>query len=328
MNSVSSSGQRAVKRILSCDAIGVFLVSLVAISVGLAMFCRNEQSAMLITNAIEDEMHVLIRLANIDVAYQENNDKLVYLSGELNTLTRLVDPIFKLNMQTVKLKRETFMYQWTVAIETKEVDVGDRVKNEQFYSFEKKWVNHLVKLDYKGHKNPSVLPIPSLTLIADATYVGCFRLSQALVAQITKFYPLKLSSNAAQMIKSSKVIADKKLPKMHLKEGILYFSDDPDSPKIGDIMIKFSYAGLSVSEDNTYGPAETVSIVGRQKGKMITRFLAENGSYIEQLRIGNVEPEVRLLLLVRHDFTCYLFYFRSFFCLIYILTVLKFGLCV
>ncbi|XP_078676822.1 transmembrane protein 43-like isoform X1 [Branchiostoma floridae x Branchiostoma belcheri] len=257
---------------------------------GFLLFCGafpvlfwNEGRAVQTAQSLDEGLRSVIHLSTVDVAFEHNNHKLVYFTGPLSTNKPLTDTDYAVTVPAVKLKKHVEMYQWVEHEHTKEYKEGNQVRRETTYTYNNEWRSDLVNsrnFDREmGHKNPGSMPVRSETITADDVTIGNFHLSKGLIGKISHFvkYPLA---------KSHLVPSD---PQVKVFQGAFYHSADPIRPKVGDVRVEFSYAGLSGNSE--LGPADHVSIVARQAGNRLQPYQTEAGDALELLYYGVLSPE-------------------------------------
>ncbi len=245
----------------------------------------------------------------------KNEGKLVNVSGMMETKGNMYDKLFDLTIDGVRYKRTVLMYQWTEVMNTGKARTTDDVqissgdlnsaerKEGKYYSYEKDWSEKFwdsSKFYVSGHllksyKNPSHMPIKSLELINQKTYIGDFKLTDALVK---KLFPERVDITPT---KENVKIPEKFASMASFDENTIYISSGGGSikePKIGDMQIKFDRV-----------LAENASILAKQTGNSFAPYkideehdiyLAENG-LLDKNDMIDVEHSLnsRILWIVR-----------------------------
>ncbi|KAL0154288.1 hypothetical protein M9458_050401 [Cirrhinus mrigala] len=161
-----------------------------------------------------------------------------------------------------------------------------------------------------GHTNPSAaaprvsdlcvsflsaMAVESVTVVAQDVWVthALAALSHAaagvlmvkhvfpgLVDQITDFHTLSLQGLPVPFTNTFLTVYD----------DYFYHTANPRRPEVGDVRIRFSYAGLS--GDGVYpGPAHKVSVVAMRQGDQLKPFKTRSGDVLEILYMGDLSAE-------------------------------------
>ncbi|TWW62084.1 Transmembrane protein 43, partial [Takifugu flavidus] len=196
----------------------------------------------------------------------------------------LHDPNYKVVVQAVKLKRQVEMYQWVEHQESKDYQEGGETKTETTYTYNTEWKSELINsrnFDKEiGHQNPSAMAVESVTVVAPEVRVGPFVLSKGLVEQINNFQTLSLKDFPAANLE----------PFLSIDDDYFYHTEHPRRPEVGDVRVRFSFAGLS-DETAHLGPPQTVSIVAMQRGVQLGPFKTKSGNTLEILYLGELTAE-------------------------------------
>ena len=76
------------------------------------LFFFSQRRTVTTARALDEGLQKIFVPETIDVVFDENNGKLVLLSGPLNIEDDLEDPLYGIKIQAVKLKKLVQMYQW------------------------------------------------------------------------------------------------------------------------------------------------------------------------------------------------------------------------
>ncbi|XP_037633612.1 transmembrane protein 43 [Sebastes umbrosus] len=236
----------------------------------------NEGRALQTASSLHEGLSQVVSLepfSNLDL---QNNNRLVHLSTELRTSQPLVDPNYRVVVQAVKLKRQVEMYQWVEYRESKDYQEDGETKTETTYNYNTEWKSEVVNSRHFdkeiGHQNPSAMAVESVTVEAPEVRVGPFRLSKGLVEQIKDFQTLSLRDFSAFDV----------VPFLTIDDDYFYHTQTPRRPEVGDVRVRFSFAGLS-GETSRLGPAQTVSVVAMQRGEQLMSFKTKSGDTLEIL---------------------------------------------
>ncbi|XP_043375610.1 transmembrane protein 43 isoform X2 [Dermochelys coriacea] len=264
------------------DTAGGMLIGLAAFSLSFYLLFTNEGRALKTATSLDEGLSLVVPLDNIHSVSQQNEGKLVHLSGALRTSKPLFDPSYGLSIHAVKLKRQVEMYQWVEYEDSKEYEENGEVKKETRYSYNTEWKSEVVNsrnFDREiGHKNPSAMAVESFTAIAPDVQVGSFFLSKGLIEKIDSFKQMSLS----------------KLEDPHAditrREDYFYHSENPRRPEVGDLRVSFFYAGLSRDKSHL-GPADVVSVIARQRGDQLVSYQTKSGDVLQVLYPGDLSAE-------------------------------------
>ncbi|XP_060925776.1 transmembrane protein 43 [Limanda limanda] len=214
----------------------------------------------------------------------ELQDRLVHLSTQLHTAQPLYDPNYRVVVHAVKLQRQVEMYQWVENRESRDYKEDGEAKTETTYNYNTEWKSELVSSRHFdkeiGHQNPSAMAVESVTVVAPEVRVGPLVLSKGLVEQIHNFQTLSLRDFSAFSLDNFLTVYD----------DYFYHNQNPSRPEVGDVRVRFSYAGLS-GETSPLGPAQTVSIVAMQRGERLLPFKTKSGDTLEILYLEDLSAE-------------------------------------
>ncbi|XP_060075646.1 transmembrane protein 43-like [Ylistrum balloti] len=258
----------------SCAGILIGTV-LLFIASGLLFF--NEGRAVQTAQSLDEGLASVVPLDNIDVVFDHNNGKLVHLTGKLKTDRVLTDSTYNIAVHAVHLKRTVEMFQWVEHQSKTEYNEGSHTRTETTYSYSQEWRSDLVRsvqFDNEfSHRNPTSMAVQSKTQTAHLVNVGPFQLSTGLVGKISNFKPV-----------DGQLLTQPGDPNIHILDGYFIHSLNPMSPQVGDLRIKFEYAGLS--GQSMMGDADIVSIVARQLGDQLKSYSTVAGDVLEMLYPG------------------------------------------
>ncbi|NXU60120.1 TMM43 protein, partial [Horornis vulcanius] len=288
---------------------GGMLIGLVTFLLSFYVLFTNEGRALRTAKSLDEGLSLVVPLDNIHSISQQNEGRLVHLSGALSTSKPLFDPSYGLSIRAVKLKRNVEMYQWVEYEDSKEYEENGEIKKETKYSYNTEWKSEVVNsrnFDREiGHKNPSAMAVESFTAVSPHVQVGSFVLSKGLVDKIDDFKQLSLShleDPHADVIRGG---------------DYFYHSDNPRRPEVGDLRVSFFYAGLS-GDDPHLGSAAMVSlqtflyfassvlssvtsknfslsskvtVIARQRGDQLVPYHTKSGDVLEILYPGDLSVE-------------------------------------
>ncbi|XP_064605666.1 transmembrane protein 43-like [Liolophura sinensis] len=260
------------------------LAGIALLVAGSGLLFWNEGRAVQTSKSLDEGLSIVQSLRTSEVAFEENSGKLIYLSGGLKTKEVLTDTLYDVSISAVKLKRQVEMYQWVEQEHKREVNEGSHTKEDITYSYSQEWRSDLVRSssfdNTVGHHNPSEFAVQPKEYVASGVWVGAFELSKGLVEKINQYKDIEASSPSLQ-------------PGVQLYMGYYYHGNDPLRPQVGDLKVKFSYAGLSHSGDQekTSAEADMVSIIAKQKHNQLEQYETQAGDILELLYYGEVSPK-------------------------------------
>lgn len=244
----------------------------------------NEGRALQTTSSLNEGLSQVVSLEPFSSLDLQNNNHLVHLSAQLRTAQPLHDPNYRVVVQAVKLKRQVEMYQWVEYRESKDYQENGETKTETTYNYNTEWKSELVNsrnFDKEiGHQNPSAMAVESVTVVAPEVRVGPFSLSKGLVEQINNFQTLSLRDFSAFHLD----------PFLSIDDDYFYHTQNPRRPEVGDVRVRFSFAGLS-AETSPFGPAQTVSVVAKQNGDQLKAFKTKSGDTLEILYLEELSAQ-------------------------------------
>ncbi|XP_024126936.1 transmembrane protein 43 [Oryzias melastigma] len=244
----------------------------------------NEGRALQTASSLDEGLSQVVSLGPYPYLDVQNNQRLVHLSAKLHTVQPLHDPNYRVVVQAVKLRRQVEMYQWVESRESRDYQENGETKTETTYSYNTEWKSELINsrnFDKEiGHQNPSAMAVESVTVVAPAVQAGPFVLSKGLVDQINKFQTLSLRDFPRSLLD----------PFLSIHDDYFYHTQFPLRPEVGDVRVRFSFAGLS-GEDTPLGPAQTVSIVAMQRGEQLVSFKTKSGDVLEILYEEDLSAE-------------------------------------
>ncbi|XP_043079605.1 transmembrane protein 43 [Puntigrus tetrazona] len=268
---------------VSASAGGVVAgVCLFALS--LYVLFTNEGRALRTATSLDEGLNQVVSLHPDMTLDPQNDGRLVHLSGLLRTAQPLYDPNYGVSVQAVKLQRKVEMYQWVEYSESRDYEENGEKKTETTYTYNTEWKPEVVSSRHfdqeVGHMNPSAMAVESVTVVAPDVWVGRLFLSEGLLQQITDFHTLSLKGLPVPVTHTFLTVYD----------DYFYHTANPRRPEVGDVRVRFSYAGLS--GDGMYpGPAHKVSVVAMQRGDQLKPFRTRSGDLLEILYMGDLSAE-------------------------------------
>lgn len=235
-----------------------------------------------------------------DQVNSKNNDKLVYIYGNIVVNEELNDLAFGVKVNAIKLHRNVQMYQWQESVSTKnKIGFSFTSKEDKVYTYNKMWSEKLIDSsrfhESQEHHNPSFMPFHSQTFVSSNVYIGAFDLSDVFVNQINLYtnYPLSQEN------------FDSMSEKMHHNfqlSGSEYFQGDTRDPEIGAIRINYTYVK----------PYE-ISVIGKQNNNVLDTYTTKMGTNIALLKKGRVDVDAMFTWVeMRNEFFTWVFRLIAF----------------
>lgn len=257
--------------------IGLFFLSIYVLF-------TNEGHVLETASSLDEGLSLVLPLSSSSSLDLQNNNQLVHVSAQLRTSQPLHDPNYRVEVQAVKLKREVEMYQWVEYQDSKDYKENGEMKTETTYTYSTEWRSDLINSRHFdeeiGHQNPSAMAVESVTVVAPEVRVGPFILSKGLVEKINNYQTLSLKDFTATNLD----------PFLSVHDDYFYHTQTPRRPEVGDVRVRFSFAGLS-AEASALGPPQTVSIVAKQRGEQLLPYRTKAGGALELLYLEELSAE-------------------------------------
>ena len=252
------------------SAIKGILVGLILFVMAFPLLFWNEGRAVKTYKTLKEGAGIVVSIIsdNIDAT---NNEKLVHVTGKGDTNAILVDPIFDVSVNALKLERVVEMYQWEEVLESDtKKKLGGGTETVETYTYTKIWSEQTISSTTfqkpTGHQNPSSIQYESTQQVADKVTLGAFALSPSLVARINNFELFTIEDSSLPETLKDEV---------KLYEDGLYIGSEPESPQVGDIRIMFTVAK----------PTD-ISVIAKQAGNTFEPYKSKAGGNIELLQTG------------------------------------------
>jgi hypothetical protein len=210
-----------------------------------------------------------------------NEKRLVHVTGSASSDETLRDPRLGVSAKAIRLERRVEVYQWQELEEQRSRQQSDgRTVTETVYTYQPAWVDRSIdskrfrsEEGRRDHVNPAKVEFEPWSQIAESVRVGRLSLSSRLVEQLREFESLPVTDDVvgqlpAELQSRAKVF-----------NGRLHLSDDPASPRVGDVRFEFRVV-----------PATIVSVIARQVGSTLDTYPIPTGGTLEILRVGKHEP--------------------------------------
>lgn len=160
------------------------------------------------------------------------NGKLVYVSGEVTSEESARDPDFEIEAPALVLRRSVEMYQWKENKKTESRDkLGGGKETITTYTYEKRWDDEPIdsgSFREGGHVNPGSMPYRDQNFSVSDARIGAWRADDTILSALDG-KPLTLAEDGS--FPDGFWLAD---------ATTLYSGNDPKSPQIGDLRVKYS----------------------------------------------------------------------------------------
>ncbi len=288
------------------------LVGLLLFVAAFPLLFWNEGRTVKRFKALEEGAGAVVSVSSgtVDAA---NDGQLVHTTGKADTDEILSDPEFEVSVNALRLRRSVEMYQWAESTQSKtQKKLGGGEETVTTYSYSKKWADSPINSsrfkEPTGHQNPGDFPYSSLEQTANTVTLGAFVLPSSLVRNISRFEDLPVASPepppAAVPVETSAVeeaagesteetiatdappeappvVAEPPPPSRFTAFGGGYYvGENPTSPQIGDMKIRFS----------AVYPQE-ISVVAKQDGNSFSPYKTKVGGSIQLLQTGTQTAE-------------------------------------
>jgi hypothetical protein len=236
----------------------------------------NEGRAVKTYKTLKEGGGAVISVAS-DQVDPANEGKLIHLSDRAYTEEILTDPVFGVAENALRLRRKVEMYQWKESSKSEtQKKLGGGTETVTTYSYSKTWSDDVIRSSsFKksgGHENPGAMPYNSEEQTAQQVTLGAFQLSTSQVQRINQFQSLAVSEDTP--------LSEGMSGRVERWNGGFYVGDDPASPQIGDVRIRFEFV-----------PPVQVSMVAQQNGSRLQAYHAQAGGDIELLQVGQHSAE-------------------------------------
>lgn len=238
-----------------------------------ALLWWNEGRAIAEARALAEGAGAVIDVG-IDAVEPRNEGKLLHVTGAVDASPQARDDATGLAVDALQLRRVVEMYQWVEKRESKEEKkLGGGSETVTTYTYDTRWDDDVIdSSDFKkpeSHANPREWPLRSDSFAAGEVKLGAFTLAQSVRDALGSWQALPATITA-------------QLPEQfgefrRLANGALYRGADPDQPQVGDMRIRYEYQ-----------PEATFSIIAKQSGGMLDRYVASNGREVLLVEDGSV----------------------------------------
>lgn len=204
-----------------------------------------------------------------------NEGKLIHIAGVLTAAGPALDNEFGMKSNGVRLMRRVEMFQWTEEQESetqKKLGGGETTKTT--YKYSRSWADHPIDSakfkERSGHTNPQ-MTYRNRFVVAPQPKLGAFVVPSDLLRNFGAEDRLAVADEQLQAI-------GKRLNKpVQAVDGVLYVSQDPTQPAVGDLRITFTDVRL-----------QPASIVAAQAGSGLVPYRTQAGGTVELIAAGQV----------------------------------------
>ncbi|MBP6078587.1 MAG: TMEM43 family protein [Xanthomonadales bacterium] len=210
----------------------------------------------------------------IDAVEPKHEGKLLHVTGQVDASPEARDDDTGIAVDALQLRRVVEMYQWVEKRSSKEEKkLGGGSETVTTYDYEQQWDDDAVdSSDFRydqGHENPSDWPIRSDSFAAGTVTLGAFTLAQPVRDAMGQWQdlPATITAQLPEQFGEFRRIAS----------GRLFRGNDPERPQIGDMRVRYEYQ-----------PEATYSIIAKQVGDQLDRYLASNGREVLLVEDGSV----------------------------------------
>jgi len=253
------------------ESIKGVLVGIVMFIAAFPVLFMNEGCAVKTAKGLAEGVKAVVSV-KADTVDAANNGKLVHLSNQAVTDELLTDGAFGISQTGIKLIRNVEMFQWKEESKSeKKKKMGGGEETTTTYTYKKDWAADRIdsgSFKKQGYNNP-VMTYKSQTETAKLVKVGAFRLTPALIGQISASESLPMAQENL-----NKLPADIK-GKSKIHNNGIYVGNNPSDPQIGDLRISYSIV-----------KPQMVSVVSKQMGDTFEPYKTKTDTEINRLESG------------------------------------------
>ena len=263
--------------------------------VGTVLLWWNEGRAVKTARMLNRAEKVAVEMPDINSVNPEFDGKLVHATGKVATSDVLIDNLFGIQENAIKLDRDVEYYQVqeTSSSTTKE-KLGGGTETVTTYDYKNGWSSTRINSsEFKDEKyrgvNIVLSDVEDQAWVAENVTFGAYRLPSELIRSISGDKPVELSLGedvvknmnkvAATVKKDTAVLlaqaALKDYKYVHVNNNVVYIGADPMNPQIGDVRITFTKVL----------PGD-VSVLAKVAGDTFTKHTDKNGKSLETLSMG------------------------------------------
>ncbi|HWT15996.1 MAG TPA: TMEM43 family protein [Patescibacteria group bacterium] len=238
-----------------------------------ALLWWNEGRAIGEARALAEGAGAVIDVG-IDAVEPKHEGKLLHVTGAVDARPEARDAATGIAVDALQLRRVVEMYQWVEKRSSKEEKkLGGGTETVTTYDYEQEWNDDPIdSSDFKraeSHANPGDWPLRSDSFAASEVTLGAFTLAQSVRDALGRWQdlPANITAQLPEQFGEFRRIAS----------GLLYRGTDPERPQVGDMRVRYEYQ-----------PEATYSIIAKQSGGMLDRYVASNGRDVLLVEDGSV----------------------------------------
>ncbi len=215
---------------------------------------------------------------------------LVHVRGGAQNGAELVDEVFGVKAQALRLVRHVEVYAWEEGKrDEKRKNAAGEDETVTTYVYTKRFtatpIDSSKFKESESHKNTEKLAFTEQEWVAKDTRLGAFVLPSDALRKLTRFEPVKVTPDM--------LTRSPHATQLHEHEGAAFYGKDPKTPQIGDLRISYQMVR-----------PQPVSVVARQSGGTFVPYLPnadEPDQSVFLLTAGEVES--RAMFAVAKDDT-------------------------
>lgn len=238
-------------------------IGLLFIIIGICILWFNEGRTVKQEEAIKEAKSNYIDITNEELNPKYNN-KLIATIGEIDLTNseNITDGIFRIKVNSSKMKRIVEIYQWEENCDTDNNCTYEKIWKEE--------LNNSNDFKQKEYINPETKPYESTEIIAQNVKVGALTLNEELIR--------KLPYN--KEVTNYQLTDEYKTEEYKIVNQYITDAENLENPEIGNIRISFRY-----------NISSTVSILAVQTNDTFKEYTAKNKNKIYTIREGRLNGE-------------------------------------
>ncbi len=253
------------------------LIGLVLVPGSVILMSWNEYRTVHRARGLIEAEGVVAEVADPLEIIDEQEGRLVHLTGKVTSEETLTDVEFSIMRQALRLERHTEMYQWVEHEESRTRDrLGGGRETVKTYEYRREWragrENSSSFEEPTGHENPQPR-YSSKSLTTDQAKLGAFRFRPELVNYIDSWQDIALDQTTVL-----EGLDPSARDHFRFEGDRLYYSavlPASNQPQIGDMRIKFRVVEPTV-----------VSVLSKQHEQSLEPFETSNSETIESVQVG------------------------------------------